>query len=238
LRSMCRAGGCVATASRVSGTSDAVPTWVFDQVGGIWVAVALGSYQCDNTPVELWQAINLQPQPDGTLTGEMNETTTANCHGKRAVTFTRTGDVDVNTLPDPAALPARVESPAAALHGRYRETTTYASSKGALPTRPATDYAVATHCLRTGDRCMSYFHAPNSSRPLVFGAGNWNLDLVADGRCPGSGDPAHTNLTAQYPLPQPPQDPIALLTGHGHWNVTGSCATDTDTNETFTRTGD
>jgi serine/threonine protein kinase len=238
LRSVCRAGGCVATAARVSGTSDAVPTWVFDQVGGTWLAVALGSYQCGNTPVELWQAINLQPQPNGTLTGEMDETTTGNCHGRRTVTFTRTGDMDINSLPDPAALPARVESPAAALHGRYRETTTYANSKGALPTRPATDYAVATNCLRTGDRCMSYFHAPNSSRPLVFSAGTWNLDLVADGRCPGSGDPAHTNLTAQYPLPQPPQDPIAVLTGHGHWNVTGSCGTDTDTNETFTRTGD
>jgi serine/threonine protein kinase len=89
-----------------------------------------------------------------------------------------------------------------------------------------------------GDRCMGYLHAPNAVRPLVFSAGNWILDLVEDEKCPGGGGPAHTNLTGQYPLPTSPQDPITLLTGHGHWSVTGSCATDTDTVQTFTRTGD
>lgn len=238
LRSVCGAHGCVATASRVNGTSDAVSSMVFDQVGGTWVAVALGTYQCQNVPVELWQAINLQAQPGGKFSGEMNETTTTTCRGKRAVTFTRTGDVDVNSLPDPAALPARVVSPVAGVHGRYRETITFANSKGPLPGKPGSDYAVSTNCLRTGDRCMSYLHAPNAIRPLVFSADNWNLDLVDDEKCPGSSAPAHTNLTAQYPLPQPPQDPITLISGHGHWSVTGSCATDTDIDGTFTRTGD
>jgi serine/threonine protein kinase len=238
MRSACGANGCVATASRVNGSSDAVQSMVFDQVGGTWVAVALGSYQCNNAPVELWQAINLQAQPDGTFKGEMNETTTSTCRGKRAVTFTRTGDADVNSLPDPAALPARVASPAAGLHGRYQEKITFTNSSGALPGKPGSDYAVGTNCLRTGDRCMSYFHAPNAFRPLVFGDGTWNLDLVANLKCPGGGGAAHTNLTGQYPLPASPQDPIAVLTGRGHWNVTGSCSADTDTNETFTRTGD
>ena len=238
LRSACGANGCVATASKVQGSSDAVQSMVFDQVGKTWLAVATGTYQCNNVPVELWQAINLQAQPNGTFTGEMNETTTTTCRGKRAITFTRTGDVDVNSLPDPAALPARVASPAAGLHGRYQETIKFANSSGALPGKPDTDYAVLTNCLRTGDRCMSYFHAPNAVRPLVFGAGNWNLDLVADLKCPGGGGPAHTNLTGQFPLPDPAQDPIPLLSGRGHWNVTGSCTTDTDANQTFTRTGD
>jgi Protein kinase domain len=239
LRSACGANGCVATASRVNGSSDLTSTMVFDQVGASWVAVALGTYKCGDTPVELWQAITLQPQPGGTFTGEVNETTTTSCRGKRTATFTRTGDVDVNSLPDPSALPARVVSPAAGLHGRYQETIKFASTKTtALPTKPAGDYAVSTNCLRTGDRCMSYFHTSNAVRPLVFGAGTWNLDLAEDLKCPGGGGPAHTNFTGQYPLPASPQDPIAVLTGRGHWTVTGSCATDTDTDQTFTRTGD
>lgn len=237
LRSACAANGCVATASRVKGTSDTVPTLVFDQVGKEWLAVALGSYQCNNAPVELWQAINLQAQPGGSFQGEMSETTTTTCRGKRAVTFTRVGDVDVNSLPDPAALPARVVSPAEGLHGRYHESITFAAEKGALPGKPGSDYAAITNCLRTGDRCMSYLHAPNEVRPLVFGAGTWNLDLAEDETCPG-GEPAHENLTAQFPLPAAPQDPIAVLTGRGHWSVSGSCAADTDTDQTFTRTGD
>ena len=44
------------------------------------------------------------------------------CANKRPVTFARTGDVDVNTLPDPATLPPPVVSLAEALRGHCRET--------------------------------------------------------------------------------------------------------------------
>lgn len=50
--------------------------------------------------------------------------------------------------------------------------------------------------------------------------------------------PRVLNASAQYPLPKPPQDPIALLAGHGHWEQSGSCSVNLDVDETFTRTGD
>jgi hypothetical protein len=48
-------------------------------------------------------------------------------------------------------------------------------------------------------------------------------------------------MTGQYPLPQPPKDPITLLTGHGHLEQSGSeagsCAVNTDFDDTYTRIG-
>jgi serine/threonine-protein kinase len=49
-------------------------------------------------------------------------------------------------------------------------------------------------------------------------------------------------MTGQYPLPQPPKDPLALLTGQGHLEQSGSgiasCAVNTDFDDTYTRIGD
>jgi predicted Ser/Thr protein kinase len=235
VRSVCRAEGCVATASRLSGGGLTASSLEFDAIDGHWVAVGLGSQQCRGATVEIWDVFALQPQPDGTLTGDYSAITSNGCAGKGSVTFTRTGDVDVNSLPDPATLPPRVVSPADALHGRYLETTTFAN--GQPPTE--TTFSVTTDCLRTGDRCMSYFHAPASGFvALVFGGGQWTSDLEGDAKCPYSGDPSHVTETAQFPLPQPPQNPIATLTGHGHQVHTGSCAINTDVDITFTRIGD
>jgi hypothetical protein len=49
---------------------------------------------------------------------------------------------------------------------------------------------------------------------------------------PGSGAPM------QFPLPQPLQNPITLLTGNGHQQQAEPCAASVDFDETFTRTGD
>jgi serine/threonine protein kinase len=234
LRSACRPAGCVATASRLSGATTYASTLVFDEVGGRWVAVGLGSIQCPNTPVEVWEVFTLQPRPDGTLTGQSSGTTSDGCEEKRTVTFTRTADVDVNSLPDPLTLPPRVVSPAEALHGHYHYTRTFTNGH---PQQQADD-AVTTDCLRTGDRCMSYFHSPSGNAPLVFGGGNWILDVEQDTTCPSGTGPAHLKQTSQYSLPQPPQDPITLLSGHGHQEQTGSCGVDVDFDETYTRTGD
>jgi len=40
------------------------------------------------------------------------------------------------------------------------------------------------------------------------------------------------------PLPQPLQNPIPVLTGHGTWVQTGGCAATTTFDETYTRVGD
>ena len=84
-----------------------VTTMVFDQVGGNWVAVGVGSTNCGKADGEVWEVFRLQPRPDGTLAGESNQTMAVGCANKRPVTFTRTGDVDVDQ-------PSRPGHPAAA----------------------------------------------------------------------------------------------------------------------------
>ena len=234
LRSVCRSSGCVMTASRLGGAAAAQPTMVFDEIGERWVAVAAGPENCRGADTETWQVFTLQSRPDGTLAGEYTTAGANGCADKRSVTFTRTGDVDVNSLADPSGQPPRVVSPAEALRGHYRVTRTYTAEA-----RPAQlDTAVATYCLRTGDRCMSYFHEPLGGLPLVFGGGIWTRNLDVEVNCPESGETAHMKSTAQFPLPQPPGDPIMKLTGRGHQEQTPPCEINTDFDETFTRTGD
>jgi hypothetical protein len=234
LRSVCRSTGCVATASRLSGPPVAVPTMVFDEIGGHWVAVALGSDQCQDGSTEFWQVFTLQPRPDGTLAGEYTASAAKGCADKRTVTLTRTGGIDDNRVADPAGQPARVVSPGEALHGSYRSTRTFASG---APQELST-VAASTDCLRTGDRCMSYLREPSGYVSMVFGAASWNWQVEADGQCPQSGATTRVKDVGTYPLPQPPQNPITLLTGHGHHDQSAPCALGLDFDESFTRTGD
>jgi serine/threonine-protein kinase len=236
VRSTCGAGGCVATASYLGGSGIVlVSDLVFDEVGGSWVAVGLGSTPCNNAPAEVWVVFTLRPQPDGTLSGETIRSTTNSCSsGKRSVTFTRTGDPDVTRIPDPAALPPRAASPASALHGRYHETITYANGSAA-PGQD--DLTVRTQCLRTGERCMSLFHAPDGVVPLVFSGEKWTRDDEGTVPC-NLGGTAHIKLTAEYPLPDPLQEPIPALTGKGQNVTTESACSGGDFEDKFERTGD
>jgi serine/threonine protein kinase len=237
ISSVCRPAGCVATASRLTGESMQAPTIVLDQVGGSWLAVSVSSSTCPNNNLqgEIWETLTLQPGPDGTLSGEATEIMNKGCANKRSVTFTRTGDVDVNSLPDPATLPPRVVSPAEALHGRYHQTSIQPNGFS-----EQNDYVVRTDCLRAGDRCMSLFHRPpTAALALVFDGGNWTYEREFDARC-WQGGMSHVKIVAPFALPQPPQDPITLLTGRGHEDVTGPPAPCKSTNVDikFTRIGD
>ena len=236
VRSTCGSGGCIATASYVGGSGVVlVSNLVFDQVGGSWVAVGLGSTSCNDAPTEVWVVFTLQPQPDGTMSGETTRSTTNSCStAKRTVTFTRTGDPDLAKVPDPAALPPRAASPSTALRGRYHETITYANG-GSAPGQA--DLTVRTVCLRTGDRCMSLFHAIDGVVPLVFSGGKWTRDDEGTVPC-NLGGTVNIKLSAEYPLPEPLQDPIPLLTGHGHNVTTGSACAGGDFEDKFERTGD
>jgi serine/threonine-protein kinase len=236
VRSTCGAGGCVATASYTGGSGIVlVSNLVFDEVGSTWVAVGLGSTPCNDVPTEVWVVFTLQPQPDGTLTGETTRSTINSCSAaKRTVTFTRTGDPDLAKAPDPASLPPRAASPSTALRGRYHETITYANG-GSAPGQD--DLTVRTVCLRTGDRCMSLFHAIDGVVPLVFSGDKWTRDDEGTVPC-NSGGTAHIKLSAEYPLPDPLQDPIPLLTGHGHNETTGSTCAGGAFEDKFERTGD
>jgi predicted Ser/Thr protein kinase len=234
LRSACPSSGCIATTSRRSGQTTNLSTLVFDNIGGRWVAVGVSPGTCLDVPAEVWEVFTLQPRPDGTFSGEFTTTNSNGCASKRAVTFTRTGDVDITSLPDPATQPPRVVSPAEALHGQYHHTRTLAATGEVFEF----DIVFRTDCLRTGDRCMSNGHSPPADDvPLVFSSGKWVRDTERGESC-RLGATGRTKRTTIYPLPAPPQDPITLLTGHGNDEVTGSACVGSDFDDKFVRTGD
>lgn len=238
VRSECGASGCVATAANVSGAGMALlSNLTFDQQGGTWVAVGLASAQCTgDQPEELWVIFTLQPQPDGTLSGEtIRASTNGACAAKRTVKFTRTGDPDPNKVPDPAVLPPRVVSPAEALHGNYQQTTTFTNGNVVRGKVLSTN----TYCLRTGDRCMSLFHAVDGVVTLIFEDDKWTRNEAGATTCPNGGT-AQSTITAEYPMPPQLDDPIALLTGRGSQTIAagGACAGGGDFTDTFERTGD
>ena len=236
IRSVCRSTGCVATATAKSGPT-LQSKFVFDDVGGQWIAVdaalvTLPRFKDCRFPADYWEVVTLHPRPDGSLSGDYT-TESNDCYIHRAVTFTRSGDVDISALPDPAAEPPRVTSPAESLHGGYHNELIYSDG-----TKYEDDYGVrTTDCLRTGDRCMSFFLNPKYFKPLVFGNGKWTQTAEFDSPCPAGGT-SHVKDTSEFPLPQPPQDPITLLTGHGHVEVTGSACTGADYDDKLVRTGD
>jgi hypothetical protein len=230
LLSVCGPSGCVATAA--TGGQFPAKELVFDDVGGRWLAVVTAPGKCRNLDSEQFDVISLQQRPDGTMSGEWTRTDSKACFTKRDVTFTRTGDTDVSTLADPASQPPRVVSPAEALHGSYHTEINYTTG-----VKQDYDGAVRTDCLRTGEQCLSYLSSPNAVFSLVFGNGKWTRNEVFDTACPAGGT-EQVKQSAEFPLPQPPQDPITLLTGHGRRDSTGSVCISDDYDQKFVRTGD
>jgi serine/threonine-protein kinase len=142
--------------------------------------------------------LTLQPHPDGTLSGEtVRASTDSSCSAKRTVKFTRSGDPDLNKVPDPAVLPPRVVTLADALGGSYRQTTTFTNGNVV----PATVLAVNTYCLRTGDRCMSLFHGSDGAVTLMFADDKWTRHEEGTTTC-AAGGTAQVTITAEYPLPK------------------------------------
>jgi serine/threonine-protein kinase len=235
IKSACPASGCVATATKVDGTQSATATMVLDEVDGRWTAVSASAGTCQNAPAEYWETMSLQAEPGGGLQGEFIARATTGCGRNQQVTFTRTGDVqDGVSVTDPAAQPARVVSPAQALHGSYKETDTYAD--GGRNTEVT--FTIQTYCLRTGDRCLSSWVNPDHAKVLVFAGAQWDLTTTSSNAACTNGGRADRNFSAQYPLPQPPQDPITLLSGRGHYTITGDCPFDSDFESRVERSGD
>ena len=238
LRSVCGGSGCVATASRVSGTFGHPTTLVFDDVGGRWIAVALGTAKCNNRDTEEWNFVWLKPRPDGTMAGEWISDS-IDCYSKRAVTFTRTGDTDVARLTDPAGQAARVATAALGLRGVYHSKITFTG--GVTRYKPQEDNSsVETVCLRAGDRCLSRFVRTDGSgryELLIFANGAWTRNSEFDTACPAGGT-SHVKISGVFPLPKPPQDPIPQISGHGHKEQSGSPCTTSDYEEVYDRSGD
>lgn len=237
IRSSCSGDGCVATASRMSGTFIHATSLIFDDVRGRWTGVALSGTKCNDKPVEKWNFIWLQPRPDGSLVGEWISDS-LNCYSKRNVTFTRTGDADISALANPADQPARIVTPALSLHGMYHLVTTYTS--GPRPPKPQeADYSVETVCLRSGDRCISRFVRTDGSsgtQLLVFADNVWTRNDEYDASCP-TGGTSHVKINGTFPLPSPAQDPIGLLTGTGFKDESGSACVGGNYEMKFNRTG-
>ncbi|OBK70931.1 serine/threonine-protein kinase [Mycobacterium sp. 1274761.0] len=235
VRSECGAGGCVATAASAGGNA-LLSNMTFDQLGGTWVAVGLASAQCGTPdPVEIWVIMTLQPQPDGTLAGEsIRASTNSACAAKRAAKFTRTGDPDLNKVASPAVLPPRTLSPAEGLHGSYRQTTTLTDGN----VLPGKVLQTDTYCLRTGNRCMSLFHAGAEVVTLMFADDKWTRNEQGTSTCPAG--TAQVTITAEYPMPQTLDDPISVLTGRGKQTIApgGPCTGGGDFQDRFERTGD
>ncbi|ORA99885.1 hypothetical protein BST27_18955 [Mycobacterium intermedium] len=184
--------------------------------------------------------ITLQPQPDGTMTGDYraeSSITETSCTTERTVTFTRVGDAVESEASNPANLPARTVSPARGFRGRYRGTET--PDNGWPPW--SWDATVATHCLRTGERCISLIDAAdNFYGRYLFAHDKWTTDAVGDNPCASDNVTAHSVLHLEIPLPQQHEDPFNTLTGSGHREVTGHSRCTASYGETLglARTGD
>lgn len=236
VRSECGAAGCVATAASASGNS-LLSNMTFDQIGGKWIAVGLASSDCGGeAPSEIWVIVTLEPQPDGTLLGEsVRASTDSLCAAKRTLKFARTGDADPNKVADPAVLPPRAISPADDLHGSYRQTTTFVNGN----ILPGQVLDAETYCLRTGDRCMSLFHAGGAAVTLVYADQKWTRNEQGTATCTGGGT-AKVTITAEYPMPGTLDDPIAALPGRGTQTIApgSACTGGGDFEDRFERTGD
>jgi serine/threonine-protein kinase len=234
MKSSCREGDCVATASKVSGAQSTISTMILDQIGERWIAVSTTAGTCQNSPAEFWETMWLQGRPDGTVVGEFVVRSTQTCARNQQVTFTRTGDVQADVaIADPHNQPPLVTSPADALSGQYRETDTYRVGQ-----KTENEFEIKTYCLRTAQRCLSYWFSPNQARSFTFKQQRWVLNTTsADSQCSAGGS-ARKQMTLEYPLPQPPQNPITLLSGSGHYAITGDCPFDSDFDSRVERSGD
>ncbi len=239
IKSACEDGNgkCVASATKVNGYLTAATALVLDEVDGRWESVNAKEGKCGAiASTEVWESMSLQSQPDGSLEGELIvRSTDPNCASNRPVTFTRTGGPQEGvSVVDPASLPARVASPAQALYGRYQEVDIYKDGNRSADV----NFDISTYCLRTGDRCLSYWLTPGDIKILSFAKNQFVLaNRSSDSTCE-KGGPAHREITLQYPLPTPAQDPITLLTGNGHYTITGACPFNSDFESRVQRTGD
>ncbi|MDP7702901.1 serine/threonine-protein kinase [Mycobacterium sp. TY815] len=233
VRSQCAARGCVATAVSRATSDKPASDLVFDDIGGVWISVYTARWKCHDQDVEQFRAISLRPRPDGSLFGEARAEDAEGCSSTRTVTVRRTGDVgQADGVDDPTAVAPRVASPAAGARGRYHETLSFKTKTYEY------DLTSVTDCLRDATRCMTVFFAPDVVTPLVFFNGSWRQNNSFSRSCAKGGTSTVRN-TVDFPMPQPPQDPIGQLTGRGHQEISGSaCAANNDYEDKYVRTGD
>jgi hypothetical protein len=247
IRSACTPTGCMAIANAVDGPT-INRSLIFDDVAGQWISVATApsaspqiskglNAGCEQgLSPEVWETVSLQSQPNGTFTGQYEVTDANNCNTSRTINLTRKGDLDLSTVDDPSALPPPKPSPAAGFRGQYR----YQYRSEGDDNAHEVVGSVQTRCLRTVERCMSYFNEPLSAEPFVFADGQWILHYHAPVSCASAaGSRVPINRTATLDLPSPASNPIDLLVGRGHEDVASDqCPVSNDFDLRFERISD
>jgi hypothetical protein len=246
-RSNCRGSDCVATVAVVNPKDPDGPpqqTMVFDYLGGDWLLVREAPDKCKVGDIEVdvtgWSIITLRPRLDGSLSGEYTwATAPALCASKRAVNLTPTRGSGTDTqAPDPAKEPPLKTSPGAALRGVYAYTQTYPETGEVFPSH---DYRATTHCLRTGDRCVTLMSTidTNNLFVMLYGGGKFTANFPeGEAKCTDGIGTVRQTSRDELPLPQGPQDPIAALSGKSFQDYTGDCPAKVELDVRLQRTGD
>jgi serine/threonine-protein kinase len=246
-RSNCRDTECVATVAVLNPTDPSGPpqlTMVFDYIDGDWLTVREAPDKCKVGDAEVdvtgWSVISLRPKLDGSLSGEYTwATAPALCASKRAVNLTPTrGSGTAGQAIDPALEPALRTSPGAALRGTYTYTQTYPETGEVFPPH---DYRATTHCLRTGERCVTLMSTVDTNNLFVmlYGGGHFTATFPeGNAQCTDGVGKVRQTSRDDLPLPQGPQDPIIMLTGKSFQEYTGDCPAKIELDVRLQRTGE
>ncbi len=86
---------------------------------------------------------------------------------------------------------------------------------------------------------MSLVYAALDFTPLVFAGQKWTVNIERDVICASGGAGRYADIR-EFSLPSAPQDPIPILEGRAHQQVTGGTRCDSvyDFDDTFKRTGE
>ncbi len=246
-RSTCRGTECVATVSVVDPKNPSGPpalTMVFDYVDGDWLSVREAPDKCKvgdaDVDVTGWSIISLRPRLDGSMSGEYTwATAPALCASKRAVNLSPTSGAGTGTeAADPANEPPLRASPGAALWGTYTYTQTYPATGEVFPPH---DYRATTHCLRTGERCVTLMSTIDTNNLFVMQYGDRRFTASfpeGDAQCTDGIGKVRQSSRDELPLPQGPQNPIQVLTGKSFQDYTGDCPAQVELDVRIQRTGD
>lgn len=246
-RSHCRDNVCVATVAVVDPLNPAGPplqSMVFDYVGGDWLLVREAPDKCMTEGVEVdvqgWTVMSLKPRLDGSLGGEYTwATAPALCANKRAINLTPTSGNGVQIAPpDPALEPPLKSAPGAVLRGTYTYSQTYPETGEEFP--PHT-YQATTHCLRTGDRCMTLMATVDTNNLFVmlYADGHFTATFPdGEAKCSDGIGKVRQSSRDDLPLPQGPQDPILALSGTSFQDYTGDCPAKVELDVKLQRIGD
>lgn len=246
-RSTCRGTECVATVSVVDPKNPSGPpalTMVFDYIDGDWLSVREAPDKCKVGDAEVdvtgWTIISLRPRLDGSMSGEYTwATAPALCASKRAVNLSPTSGTGTEVeVADPADEPPLRLSPGAALWGTYSYTQTYPVTGEVFPSH---DYRATTHCLRTGDRCVTFMSTIDTNNLFVMQYGDHRFTASfpeGEAQCTDGIGKVRQFSRDELPLPQGPQNPIQTLTGTSFQDYTGDCPAQVELDVRIQRTGD